>query len=42
MDSWAGKLDDVTIHIYSMKELDYVILLMSTYGTNSRHSGKET
>ena len=42
MDSWADKLDDVPFHIYSMKEPDYVVLLMSTYGTNSRHSGRET
>ena len=42
MDSWAGKLDDVPFHIYSMKEPDYVILLMATYGMTSRHSRKET
>ena len=42
MDSWAGKLDDVPFHIYSMKEPDYVILLMSTNGMNFRHSRKET
>ena len=41
-DSWAGKIDDVPFHIYSMKDPDYVMLLMSTYGTNSRHSRKET
>ena len=28
MDSWAGKLDNVPFHIYSMKEPDYVMLLM--------------
>ena len=42
MDSWAGKLDSVPFHIYSMKEPDYVMSLTSTYGTNSRDSGKET
>ena len=42
MDSWAGKLDDVPFHIYSMKEPDYIMLLMSTYETNSRDSEKET
>ena len=41
-DSWAGKLDDVPFHLYSMKEPDYVMSLMSTYGMNSRHSRKET
>ena len=42
MDSWAGKLDSVPFHIYCMKEPDYVMSLTSTYGTNSRGSGKET
>ena len=42
MDSWAGNLDNVPSHIYSMKEPDYVMLLMSTYGMNSRDSRKET
>ena len=42
MDSWAGKLDHVPFHIYSMKEPNYVISLMSTYGANSRHSRNET
>ena len=42
MDSWAGKLGDVPFHIYSMKEPNYAMSLMSTYGTYSRHSGTET
>ena len=33
-DAWAGKLDGVPFHIYTMKEPDYVMTLMSTYGTN--------
>ena len=41
-DSWAGLLDNVPFDIYSMKEPDYVMLLMSTYGMNSRDSRKET
>ena len=41
-DSWAGKLDDIPFHVYAMKEPDYVMLLMSTYGTNNHDNGKET
>ena len=33
-DSRAGKMDDVPFHVFSMKESDYVMSLMSTYGTN--------
>ena len=33
-DSWAGKMDDVPFNVFSMKESDYVMSLMSTYGTN--------
>ena len=33
-DSWTGKMDDVPYHVFSMKESDYVMSLMSTYGTN--------
>eukprot|EP00957_Ditylum_brightwellii_P012972 980260-Ditylum_brightwellii.AAC.2 len=29
-----GTLDDVLFHVYCMKELDYVMMIMSTYGTN--------
>ena len=41
-DSWAGTLDNIPFHVYAMKELDYVMSLMSTYGTNDRDNGKET
>ena len=41
-DSWAGKLDDISFHVYAMKEPDYVMSLMSTYGTNNCDNGKET
>ena len=41
-DSWAGKLDTIPFHVYAMKEPDYVMSLMSTYGTNNRDKGKET
>ena len=34
-------MDEVPFHVYAMKEPDYVMSLMSTYGTNLR-SGKET
>ena len=34
-------MDKVDIHVYAMKETDYVMSIMSTYGTNQRN-GKET
>ena len=34
-------MDEVPFHVYAMKEPDYVMSLMSMYGTNLR-SGKET
>ena len=34
-------MEEVPFHVYAMKEPDYVMLLMSTYGTNLR-TGKET
>ena len=40
-DSWKGSMEEVPFHVYAMKEPDYVMSLMSTYGTNQR-SGKET
>ena len=33
-DSLPGKIDNVPFHIFSMKEPDYVMKLMSTYSTN--------
>ena len=40
-DSWAGTFDNIPFHVYAMKEPDYVMSLMSTYGTNDRDNGKE-
>ena len=40
-DSWKGNVEEVPFHVYAMKEPDYVMSLMSTYGTNLQ-SGKET
>ena len=40
-DSWPGQLDNVPFHVYAMKEPDYMMLLMSSYGTNEREGGKE-
>ena len=40
-DSWKGQMDEVDFHVYAMKEPDYVMSIMSTYGTNQR-TGKET
>ena len=34
-------MDKVDFHVYAMKEPDYVMSIMSTYGTNQR-MGKET
>ena len=33
VDAWPGVLDGVRVHIFAMKEPDYVMSLMSTYGT---------
>ena len=33
-DSWAGTLENIPFHVYAMKEPDYLMSLMSTYGTN--------
>ena len=40
-DSWKGNMDQVPFYVYAMKEPDYVMSLMLTYGTNLQ-SGKET
>ena len=40
-DTWGGKLEDVPFHVFAMKEPDYVMSLMSTYGTNARDGYKE-
>ena len=42
MDSWAETFGNIPFHVYAMKEPDYVMSLMSTYGTNDRDNGKET
>jgi hypothetical protein len=36
VDAWPGTLDNVPFHVFAMKEPDYVMKLMSTYGTNER------
>ena len=41
-DSLPGKMDDVPFHIYGMKELDYIMKLMPTYGTNEQISSHKT
>ena len=40
-DAWKGQMDEVDFHVYTMKEPDYVMSIMSTYGTNQQ-MGKET
>ena len=36
VDALKGTLDEVPFHIFAMKEEDYVMMLMSTYGTLER------
>ena len=40
-DSWGGKLEDVSFHVFAMKEPDDVMSLMSTYGMNVWDDYKE-
>ena len=37
-DALPRMLNDVLFHVFGMKEPDYVMQLMSTYGTNERDS----
>ena len=39
-NAWKGQMDEVDFHVYAMKEPTYVMLIMSTYGTNQQ-MGKE-
>jgi Transposase IS4 len=41
VDAWSGIMDDIPFHIYGMKEPEYVMTMMTTYGTLER-TGKET
>ena len=41
VDAWPGELDGVSYHLFCMKEPDYVMSLMSTYGTTSPNIGQE-
>ena len=36
-----GKLDDVDYHLFVMKDKDYIIKLMTTYGSSSVEDGTE-
>lgn len=36
VDCWHGKLDEVQFHLHCMREPDYIMSLMSTYGTMDR------
>ena len=36
IDCWHGKLDEVPFHLHCMKKPDYIISLMTTYGTEER------
>jgi len=41
-DSLKGKMHDIPFHIYAMKEPDYIMKLMSTYGTNELQADHPT
>ena len=41
-DAWRGTLDGHSFEIHAMKEPDYVMSLMTTYGTLSREGCKQT
>ena len=41
-DSLPGKMHDIPFHIFGMKEPDYVMKLMSTYGTNELQTDHQT
>ena len=40
VDAWPGKIDDVPFYVFSMKEPDYVMNIMSTYGTCNETDSK--
>ena len=40
-DSWKGSMEEVPFHVYAMKEPDYVMSLMSMYGTNQRRARRQ-
>ena len=40
VDALKGQLDGVPFHLYAMKEPDYTMMIMSTYGTLNKF-GKE-
>ena len=42
MDAWPGTIDGQRFHVFSMKEPDYVMNLMSSYGTTNFVPGTET
>ena len=39
MDALRNKLENMPLHVFYMKEEDYGMMLMSTYGTNE-HAGE--
>jgi hypothetical protein len=39
-DAWPGELDGVQFHLFCMKEPDYIMSLMLTYGMTSPKHGK--
>ena len=41
-EAWRGELDDVPFHVYCLKEPDYVMSLMSTYGVMEVRGKEQT
>jgi len=41
-DAISGTLDQVPFHVFAMKEPDYTMMVMSTYGTNERNDRHRT
>lgn len=42
VDCWGGELDGTKFHVQCMKEPEYVMSLMTTYGTSSRFGEEQT
>ena len=42
VDAWKGVLDGVPLHIFAMKEPDYVMSIMANYGTLNEASPSPT
>ena len=41
-DAIKGTLDQIPFHVFAMKEPDYTMIVMSTYGSNERNNRHRT